>query len=526
MSIETSHAAAALTTLIEQGQDAQRSGDWNAALASFEAAFRRLPQQGSAAQAAQLLRWIGTVHRERGDIDVARELYDASLEVAERNGLADQIAAGLNLIAAIEQFSGEPDTAEALYGRAKQIATESGDDRMQAMVDQNLGALANMRGDVPAALYRYTSALLRYRRVGDLHSAVGALNNMGMAHIDLGELDAASTCLDQALELATAAQDPLLLGYVQANRAELYLKRQQFEDARQCCDDSFSIFTQLQSKTGLAEVYKFYGMLYRETGKAHLSDIHLGLAWNLANQAQNRLLQAEVQHELARVHLEEQRNIDAIGCLNRAHRLFHEMQARRDLLDIENQLDELERTYLRVVEQWGVETIETKDPYTHGHSQRVADLACALAECVGVNGRDLTWLRIGALLHDVGKTVVPGSVLVKPGVLNETEWGMMKQHTLLGDEIVAGLDLPYDLRPVVRNHHERWDGQGYPDRLAGEQIPFFARILSVADVFDALTSKRSYRSAFSTGEAHRILGHQAGRALDPQLVERFQRLVA
>ena len=112
-------------------------------------------------------------------------------------------------------------------------------------------------------------------------------------------------------------------------------------------------------------------------------------------------------------------------------------------------------------------------------------------------------------------------MLVKPGVLNESEWDMMKRHTVVGDEIVAGLRLPFDVHSIARSHHERWDGQGYPDRIGGTTIPFHARILAVADVWDALTTMRSYRNAFSTAEARRILDHQSGRALDPHIVAAF-----
>ncbi|HUF50136.1 MAG TPA: HD domain-containing phosphohydrolase [Longimicrobiales bacterium] len=511
---------------IDRARDAESRGEYADALTHYEEALKLAPREGDARLVTQLLRWIGAVHRQRSDIELALELYEVSLAIAEANGFDDQVASCCNSIGIVKQFAGEPDQAETLYRRAKQLATSVGNHRLVAMVDQNLGALANMRGDVPAALLNYTSALFRYRRLGDEASATRALNNMGISHLDLGELDAAAACFDQAYELATLARDLGTLGHIQMNRAELFLKRQQFEQARQCCDDGFAIFTQIDARAGLAASYKFYGILYRETGKTQLADIHLGLAWNIAAGAGNMLLQAEVQHELARVHLEERRHLDALGSLNKAHSLFHQLQASRELLDINHQLDEVERTYVRVVQRWGTEAIESKDPYTAGHSERVAEYTHRLATAIGISGRELTWLRIGAFLHDVGKTVVPGSVLIKPGVLNESEWGMMKQHTLVGDEIVHGLDLPFNVRPMVRSHHERWDGQGYPDRIAGEDIPLEARVLSVADVFDALTTARSYRNPFSHDEARRILDHQAGRALDPTLVEEFQSVLA
>ena len=517
-----SAVAVPLEALIEQGREAERTGDWNLALECYESALARVGKEGTAADAARVIRWIGTVHRERGDMELAAELYDTSLTIAELHGLTDQVASSLNCIGIIEQFAGRPNEADRLYREARAKAHEAGDQQTVGIVEQNLGALATMRGDIPSALLNYTSALFRYRLVGDRRSATGALNNMGMAHVDLNDLDAAEACFTQAYELANGARDMLTLGYVQLNRAEIFMRRQQFEHARQCCDDAFGVFTSLESRQGLGESYKFYGALYRETGKAHLADIHLNLALKLAQSASNVLLQAEIQHELARVHLDERRSLDAISCLNRAHRLFHEVQARRDVLDIENTLEELDSSYVRVVQRWGTEAIESKDPYTLGHSERVAEYTNRLASAVGVEGRELTWLKIGAFLHDVGKTVVPSDVLVKPGVLNQSEWDLMKRHTVVGDEIVSGLELPYDVSGIVRSHHERWDGLGYPDGIAGTDIPLHARILSVADVYDALTTARSYRNPFSPDEARRVLTRQSGRALDPQLVEAFE----
>lgn len=512
----------AIDELIERGRALASTGETDAALQAYEEAFRLLPAEGNASQATKILRWIGTIHRERGDMDIASDLYEASLAIAEACGFDEDIASAYNCMAIVEQFAGAPARAESLYRDAKRVAVGIRSEPMIAMIDHNLGMLANMRGDTSAALLNYTSALFRYQRLGNQSEATRALTNMGHAHLGLNELDAAAACFDQAYEIAISCRDMYTIGFIQLNRAQLYLKRQHYEEARQCGDDGFTIFTQLDSKTGLGEAYKFYGALYRETGKPQLADIHLSLAWTLSKDAANVLLQAEVQHELARVHLDENRNLEGIGSLNSAHSLFSMVQARREMVSIEKHLDELEGTYLKIVSRWGSEAIEAKDPYTQGHSERVSAYTAALAIKVGIHGRQITWLRIGGFLHDVGKTIVPGSVLSKPGVLNESEWRMMKQHTVMGDEIVASLHLPFDVRPMVRNHHERWDGHGYPDGLAGNDIPYDARILAVADVWDALTTARIYRNPFPFEEARRVLDHQAGRALDPVLVEAFQ----
>ncbi|HEX6693828.1 MAG TPA: HD-GYP domain-containing protein, partial [Longimicrobiales bacterium] len=192
--------------------------------------------------------------------------------------------------------------------------------------------------------------------------------------------------------------------------------------------------------------------------------------------------------------------------------------------ELDHRLDGLEETYLAVVEQWA-ESIEAKDRYTAGHCGRVADYAVRLAAASGFKGRDLTWFRMGGFLHDVGKTGVPLEILNKPGKLTDEEFLLMQSHTTMGDDIVAPLNFPWDIRPLVRSHHEKWDGTGYPDRLKGEEIPFAARILCVADVYDALTSARSYRPALSQAEAFKIMDRESGTTLDPVLYARFRELM-
>src|SRR5690606_26356655 len=240
----------------------------------------------------------------------------------------------------------------------------------------------------------------------------------------------------------------------------------------------------------------------------------------LAQRCEDRLLEGEAESERAVLYLSRGRNADALQSLNRSHRILSSLQARREVADLDHRLDQLEETFLQAMHAWA-DTIESKDLYTAGHCERVADLACRLAEAVGITGRELTWFRMGAILHDVGKISVPAETLNKPGRLTPAERELIEQHTAAGDEIVARLEFPCDIRPIVRSHHEHWAGTGYPDGLAGEEIPLHARILCVADVFDALTSARSYKPAFPVAEALAIMARERGRIFDPELFDQF-----
>jgi hypothetical protein len=163
-------------------------------------------------------------------------------------------------------------------------------------------------------------------------------------------------------------------------------------------------------------------------------------------------------------------------------------------------------------------SISAKDDYTGGHTERVAEVAVALGRRLGYRGDDLEAIEIGALLHDIGKIGVPEAVLSKPGPLDESEWAKMKEHPVISDFILSGTALHPFVRQIARWSHERYDGAGYPDGLAGEEIPLPARIVFVADSFDAVTSDRPYRRARAVGDAIAELRRCAGTQFCPTVV--------
>ena len=148
-----------------------------------------------------------------------------------------------------------------------------------------------------------------------------------------------------------------------------------------------------------------------------------------------------------------------------------------------------------------------------------------LAEEMGFDETTMFWFKVGALLHDVGKIVVPVEILNKNGPLTPDERAIMERHPVAGVELLRDVEFPWDVIPMIRGHHERWDGHGYPDALAGDAIPLTARILCVADVFDALTTDRPYRRAFSIPDALKLMEADAGRQYDPDILARFLRIM-
>ncbi len=170
--------------------------------------------------------------------------------------------------------------------------------------------------------------------------------------------------------------------------------------------------------------------------------------------------------------------------------------------------------------------VDAKDAYTRGHSGRVAAYAAAIAIALGLSEGDVARIHQAGVLHDVGEIGVPDAILLKPAGLTTEEFAVIKEHPVIGERILRGLPFLQEILPAVRHHHERWDGRGYPDGLAGDAIPPDAAILAVADSFDAMTSSRTYRMALPTSEAIRRVREGAGAQYDPRLVAAFDRALA
>ncbi|MCA1613008.1 MAG: HD domain-containing protein, partial [Acidobacteria bacterium] len=183
-------------------------------------------------------------------------------------------------------------------------------------------------------------------------------------------------------------------------------------------------------------------------------------------------------------------------------------------------IDAVEKAHRETVEALAV-AINAKDQVTHDHVLRVQIYSAGVARLLGCTEAEIEALRAGALLHDIGKIAVPDYILNKPGKLTAAEFDQMKLHTVVGAQILGRVDFPYPVVPVVRHHHERWDGKGYPDGLSGEDIPLTARVLSVVDCFDAVREDRQYRRGMTREEAINLIMGGSGTQYDPRVVGTF-----
>jgi putative two-component system response regulator len=196
----------------------------------------------------------------------------------------------------------------------------------------------------------------------------------------------------------------------------------------------------------------------------------------------------------------------------------------RSLLKLKYHTDELERAETVLFSL--ARSIEGKDPYTHGHCERLAEYSASLGTHLGLPEEQIIALRRAGVVHDIGKIAVPDSILLKPGGLNEEEWKLIREHPVVGERICSPLKSFRLVLPIIRHHHEKLDGSGYPDRLRGDDIPITARVLQIVDVYDALTTVRPYKPAFSITDALQTMKQEVARGWwDPGIFEQFEQHV-
>jgi len=515
----------AVAGYIEAARAAERVGQRHLARSHYEEALRSLARGDELPTATTILRWIAGSHFADANHTAAEDCVIAAIATAE--AWDDSLAVGyaVNMLGMFRWQQGDLDEAVRLYNDARERAVRAGDARLAAITAQNLGVIANIRGDFARALEFYQASLADYRSMGLIRDVCIALNNLGMVYTDTERWDEAELSYREAIELVRDLRDIGLRVQIEVNVVEMWVARRDFQRARAAADAAMELASQMGDAHIPGDAYRLLGVIERESGDLTSAESMLERAAEVAAARQDMLLMAETSREQAEVHRRQGRNRETLQALNRAHQLFTQLRARHDLADVDRQTTHLEGEFIDVVRRWG-ESIEAKDRYTQGHCERVADLACALAARSGFDERTLFWFRIGALLHDVGKLIIPAEVLNKPAKLTDEEWALMRRHPEAGVELLAGIDFPWDVRPLIESHHERWDGRGYPHGLAGDAIPLTARILCLADVFDALTSQRSYKQSMAVADAMEIMRRDVGRAFDPSLFELFEQVIA
>lgn len=412
---------------------------------------------------------------------------------------------------AIQQ--GRMGEAEGYFRASLAAARAAGDGLKEGGALVNLGAVANVRGRFRLAVSCYRRGRRAFRRAGSSLGESKALHNLGMVLADRKRYRAAAVCFRHAR--ARAGADPVLLGLICLNAAEVATELGRLEEALRLCEEARARLAAVDMRPGLADASLRFGEIHTRMEDLTAAHHHFAEALRRGRELGALLTQAEALRGLGRVGAARGQVLHALGSYSRSLALFRRIEAGHELAD---------RVVVEMAELVGRE-VEARDPALQGHSGSVARLAVSTAREMGFPLEELKAVLVAGYLHDVGKLRIPARILDKPGTLDHEERRTVERHSEDGAQFIEDLELPWDIVPAVRGHHENFDGTGYPERLSGEDIPLVARILRVADVFDALTQERPYRGAWTQEEARAHLRENGGTLYDPAVVEAFMTAV-
>lgn len=465
----------------------------------FERWLRLVEGTGDPAEVIPPLNALALVANRHKDVERAYRYVERALALAHLPSAPESERAKtyMNLVLFLTQM-GRLDEGLQWAGRLAGLMTDP-ENPLNLTYWMNLSMLYWRRQEWVPMLNASREAHRRAAAAGNDTMSARAMTNLGIANLELG-LDAeAEAQFRRALDTAEAA-DPEVVAYVNAELGRLYFLRGEHNEAlgagRKALEalvTGVSVF----DKEVVAAVSRLFGLIFGTHGQR-----------NLALKYLNR---AAAYYSQLGLRAEWQRATDSIGALLSGPR----QPARQQLVDEVQRLD-----FLTAVLDM-TDDLESVDPYLRGHSERVASLAIILGEACGLGQDSLLTLGLAAWLHDVGKVAVDAELLQKEGPLTESEQVRVAMHATIGEEMLR----PYGLSSIglqaIRHHHEKFNGNGPPDRLSGEEIPLMARIITVVDMYDGLTSDRANQPALSHLQAAQRLEAMAGRELDPNLVERF-----
>lgn len=468
---------------------------------------------------------IGQLMAKQGDYDRALGYLQRAIGAYRR--LEDQsgICKALRNLGVVYVELGEFEEAEINYDEAIELAEKIGETMLYADLVNNLGTIKNMKGNWKEALKLYNRSIQIYDEHNEIRKCAYTKNNIAITLTEQGMSEEAFEHFKHAHEIATSIKDASLILIVDINLADLYLKKNILSSAKFHCQKAESYLLETRMTNGhLAETKKIAGKIAYKERDYELSLNYFNEALEISRQIGAKYVEAEVLVERGLLLKEMDKHFDALTDLESSYQVYkdHKIEGKRE--QTEKIIDSIEKLYLDVFYSMAKE-VDLKDKYTKGHSDRVASLALLLARELGMPTNALKTIVAASLLHDFGKIKIDDSVLKKAGKLTNEEFQHIKKHPELGVELLRGKEFPWDFKPLILHHHEKLDGTGYPLGLKGEDIPLGARVICIADVFDALTSDRVYRKAFDIEKALSIMEEESGTSFDPVLLKCFVNLI-
>jgi putative nucleotidyltransferase with HDIG domain len=500
------------------------SGELNEAILLYRKALGIATRRKLTRERTLALRKLGALWGRKGDTRKAMNYLRRSAALAERSGDVPGCAKAYNGIGALYFSSGKWESVREYLTLAMHAAEGTEDLSLQANIFNNLGAMSNILGDWEMAVAYYERSIELCKRVEDMVGLARSLNNLGLTCRDQGDWEKAASYYEESERLADMLGDVSLKANCAQNYVQVLIKLSRLDEAREKCDEAYESFKSTGESAGIAEAMMLYGMIYTHMQKWALAEKHFQESIRM-NKSQGELLgKAECYREMALLYKNWGRSRKTLECLGKSFVAFKELKAIRYLQDIDAKIEEIETLTFKITRDMGA-AVESKDTYTFGHSQRVAHYAIEIAKRLRLQDELIKGIMVAAYLHDLGKVRVKKNILQKSRKLTVKEYSIIQKHPVWGVELLEGIEFPWDVKPLIRSHQEKWNGSGYPDGLKAEKIPVGARIIAIADMFDALTTDRPYRRALTLRTAMRIMKRESGMSIDANIARRFLRIV-
>ncbi|GGL79438.1 hypothetical protein GCM10010840_16640 [Deinococcus aerolatus] len=508
-----------------QGGMQLRHGELNEAIASLERASTLRRELNDAPGYAGSLNNLGLLHQRAGNAGQALEYFLACVAFIRSSGqsLERQLGACLINVGALYRSMQLFDQADRYLHEGIETVQRNCDQRMELAGRVALADVARDRGDLKRGIAGYLKALALAEQIGAQEEEAEVLDSLGRVYATLGDDELAAQMSRKALAIATELQLILVRVWATLSLAQLAARSGNAQEAYCLYKEA----GQHAATAGLkSEVWQ------AKEGQARASR-QLGHYQRSADLFEE-LLQAEradhAEHEAVRISEHQARfDVEKANMEADTQRLLREVseRAREDAeAAVQKRTQELEFAQVEIVTRLAA-AAEYRDDQTGQHTFRVGHVTARLAERLGLPTAEVVMIRLAARLHDVGKIGIPDAILLKPGRFTPEEFEMMKQHTMIGGRILSGghSKLLQVAEEIALTHHERWDGRGYPHGLKGEHIPISGRLVSVADVYDALTSERPYKKAWTPEAALSEIESQAGQQFDPRVVQAFGEMI-
>ena len=509
----------------ERGKAYSFLGKFDEAIEEYSLVLENSARESRSETRSEVFTQIGQILAKKGDHERALGFLQRAISAYRRGSDKSGLCKALRNLGVVFIELGDFDESEVCFTEAIAIATSINAELLYADLINNLGAVMNMKGNWTRALDLYKESLKIYEKKKEIRKAAYAKNNIGITLNERSRNNEAFKYFVEAHEIAQKINDSSLKLIVDINLADLYLNRGSLTNAREHLIEAEKYFAELNLvNTHLVETKIISGKLAAAENDIESAQKAFGEALALSQEIGSKFHEADVLLERGKLQSAGRKHFEALNDLESSYQIYRNVKAEGKREAAEKVIDSIEHLYLEIFNSIGKQ-VDQKDSYTKGHSDRVASLALLLAKELNLPTHTLKTIVAAGLLHDIGKIKIADRILKKPGKLTDDEFAEIKKHPKYGVELLRGMDFPWDIRPLILYHHERVNGSGYPHKLKGDDIPLGAKILCVVDVFEALTSNRTYRGAYSTAEALDIMKKESGTTFDPILLKNFIKLV-